>query len=195
MNRCKWPSERGRDRAHREVHRGRVRSRAAQDLSSTPARAGRSTALTPAACSLSTAVAPRKMYAGVAALTRLLGTPEACIGNVDRDGVRAFAFISGCAPARLRSRGASGQPKPLRLARQVRAYDVMGNESHDNARLFWAKAQRTWLPPQTEARRFSTRYRPRNQSSRRKSMRIGLVSQEACDETAPVLVRWVPRRP
>jgi hypothetical protein len=70
--------------------------------------------------------APRKMYAGVAALTRLLGTPRECVGSLDRDGLRAYAFNSGDRTVAIAWRG-SGQPKPLKLGSGQRAYDVMGN--------------------------------------------------------------------
>jgi hypothetical protein len=71
--------------------------------------------------------APRKMYAAVAALTRLFGTPEECIGRVDGNGVRAYAFAGGDRAVAIAWRG-GGRPRPLRLAAGLRAYDVMGNE-------------------------------------------------------------------
>jgi hypothetical protein len=71
--------------------------------------------------------APRKMYAGVAALTRLLGTPQECIGRVNRNGVRAYAFNSDERAVAIAWRG-DGPVRPLKLAAGLRAYDVMGNE-------------------------------------------------------------------
>lgn len=72
--------------------------------------------------------APRKMYAGVAALTRLLGTPQECIGHVDRNGVKGYAFKVGERAVAIAWRS-DGRPAPLKLAPGQRAYDVMGNES------------------------------------------------------------------
>jgi hypothetical protein len=71
--------------------------------------------------------APRKMYAGVAALTRLLGAPSKCIGRVDRNGLRAYAFASGDRAVAIAWCG-DGRSKPLQLAPAQRAYDVMGNQ-------------------------------------------------------------------
>ena len=71
--------------------------------------------------------APRKMYAGVAALTRLLGTPETCLGSVDRDGLRAYAFASRGQAVAVAWRS-GGAPRAVTLAAGQRAFDVMGNE-------------------------------------------------------------------
>ena len=66
------------------------------------------------------------MYAGVAALTNLLGVPEACERVVDRDGLLAYAF-------RARGRTVAvawcraGMTRRVDLDPAGRAYDVMGN--------------------------------------------------------------------
>ncbi len=70
--------------------------------------------------------APRKMYAGVAALSRLFGVPDEFVKQVNRDGLSAYVFrakgrgvaIAWCAP---------GWTKSLKLASKVEAYDIMGN--------------------------------------------------------------------
>ena len=70
--------------------------------------------------------APRKMYAGVAALTRLLGVPDECVKTIHTDGVSAYIFRvkDRAAAIAWREAGRSGK---LKLAAQVRAYDIMGN--------------------------------------------------------------------
>jgi len=71
--------------------------------------------------------APRKMYAGVAALNRLLGVPDECVKTVHDDVLLAYVF-------RTRDRAVAiawceaGQSRKLKLARSVHAYDIMGNE-------------------------------------------------------------------
>ena len=70
--------------------------------------------------------APRKMYAGVAALTRLLGVPDECVKTVHADGLCAYVFqakdrlvaIAWC------EAGKSRKLKPLPA---VQAFDIMGN--------------------------------------------------------------------
>jgi len=70
--------------------------------------------------------APRKMYAGVAALTRLLGVPDECVKTLHSDGLAAYVFrvkdravaVAWCEPGRSRR---------LKLAPTVQAYDIMGN--------------------------------------------------------------------
>lgn len=69
---------------------------------------------------------PRKMYPGVAALTRLLGVPDECVKAIHADGLCAYVFrakdrlvaIAWCEPGRSRK---------LKPAPAVQAYDIMGN--------------------------------------------------------------------
>jgi hypothetical protein len=70
--------------------------------------------------------APRKMYAGVAALTRLLGVPDECVNTAHDDGLAAYVFrakdrfvaIAWCE---------AGKSRRLKSAPTVQAYDIMGN--------------------------------------------------------------------
>jgi hypothetical protein len=70
--------------------------------------------------------APRKMYAGVSALTRLLGLPDECVKTVHEDGLAAYVF-------RVKDRAVAiawceaGQSRKLKPAGGVQAYDIMGN--------------------------------------------------------------------
>ncbi len=71
--------------------------------------------------------APRKMYPGIAALTRLLGVPEECIKAVNREDLQAYVFRGKENTVAIAWCGV-GQSQPLTLAAGARAYDVMGNE-------------------------------------------------------------------
>ena len=71
--------------------------------------------------------APRKMYAGVAALTRLFGVPEECVKAVNRDDLRAYVFRGKDREVAVAWCGAD-QKRRLTLAASVQAYDIMGNE-------------------------------------------------------------------
>ena len=70
--------------------------------------------------------APRKMYPGVAALTRLLGVPDECVKTLHSDGLLAYVFrvkgravaIAWCEP---------GRSQRLKLSGEVKACDLMGN--------------------------------------------------------------------
>ena len=76
--------------------------------------------------------APRKMYAGVAALTRLLGVPDECVRTIHTDGLVAYVFqvkdrvvaIAWCE---------AGRSQKLKSAPNVQAYDIMGNSLPLNA--------------------------------------------------------------
>ncbi|MCX7009297.1 MAG: hypothetical protein NTY53_18965 [Kiritimatiellaeota bacterium] len=71
--------------------------------------------------------APRKMYAGVAALTRLLGVPESCALAVEHADVRAYVFCKQNGAVAIAWSGAE-QPAELKLPEGVHAFDLMGNE-------------------------------------------------------------------
>ncbi|HVM46739.1 MAG TPA: hypothetical protein VMU04_01880 [Candidatus Acidoferrum sp.] len=70
--------------------------------------------------------APRKMYPGVAVLSRLLGIPDQCVKIVRSDGLLAYVFnvqdravaVAWCTP---------GHARNVRLSRAVQACDIMGN--------------------------------------------------------------------
>ena len=70
--------------------------------------------------------APRKMYAGVAALTRLLGVPDECIKTVHADGLAAYVF-------RVKARAVAiawceaGHSRKLVSDKGAQVYDIMGN--------------------------------------------------------------------
>ena len=70
---------------------------------------------------------PRKMYAGIAMLTRLLGVPDECVKKITAGGLQAYIF-------RVKNRAVAiawrepGREQTLKLAARVRAYDIMGNE-------------------------------------------------------------------
>jgi hypothetical protein len=70
---------------------------------------------------------PRKMYAGMAALSRLLGVPEECAGTVARGDLRAYVFR---VPGRAVAIAWCGDEAPRTFTRPagVQVFDVMGNE-------------------------------------------------------------------
>ena len=76
--------------------------------------------------------APRRMYAGVAALTRLLGVPEACERMVNRDGTIAYFFRTGGKTLAIAWRTGEGK-KPLKPVPGVTVRDIMGNPVEANA--------------------------------------------------------------
>jgi len=71
--------------------------------------------------------APRKMLAGVATLTRLLGVPDEFVRQVKHGSLTAYVFrrqdrwiiVAWCS---------AGQTEVLSLNSNTRAYDIMGNE-------------------------------------------------------------------
>ncbi len=70
--------------------------------------------------------APRKMYAGVAALTELLGVPDECVRTIHDGSLRAYIF-------RVKNRSAaiawsSNEPRQLKPVPGVQICDIMGNE-------------------------------------------------------------------
>jgi hypothetical protein len=70
--------------------------------------------------------APRRMFAGVAALTRLLGVPEACERIVIRDGTCAYLFRAGGRSLAIAWRSGEGS-RPLKPVAGVTVHDIMGN--------------------------------------------------------------------
>jgi hypothetical protein len=76
--------------------------------------------------------APRRMYAGVAALTRLLGMPEATERIVNRGGTRAYFFRSSGGTLAIAWRIEEGQ-EPLKPVSGVAVRDIMGNRVQADA--------------------------------------------------------------
>ncbi len=70
--------------------------------------------------------APRRMFAGVAALTKLLGVPEACERIVSRDDTCAYCFRTGGQTLAIVWRTGDGT-KPLQSVAGVTVRDIMGN--------------------------------------------------------------------
>ena len=70
--------------------------------------------------------APRRMYAGVAALTKLLGVPETCERIVKRNGANAYFFRTGDNTLAI-AWGTEEGEQPLKSVRGVAVRDIMGN--------------------------------------------------------------------
>jgi hypothetical protein len=75
--------------------------------------------------------APRRMYAGVAALTKLLGVPETCQRIVNREGAIAYIFRSGGRTVAIAWRS-SEREVPLTPVPGVDVRDIMGNPVEAN---------------------------------------------------------------
>lgn len=76
--------------------------------------------------------APRRMYAGVAALTKLLGVPETCQRIVNREGAIAYFFRSGGKSVAIAWSSSEGKV-PLTPVPGVDVRDIMGNPVETNA--------------------------------------------------------------
>ncbi len=70
--------------------------------------------------------APRKMYPGVAVLSRLLGVPNKCLGRLNSSGARAFVFQSNAGATAITWAEPDARCS-LKLPKSVRALDIMGN--------------------------------------------------------------------
>ncbi len=80
---------------------------------------------------------PRKMYPAVAALTRLLGTPDECLGTISQGEARAYLFRRG-----ERSVAVAWTVSPrgfaLKDAPRVNVFDIMGNRIKGRAHVLGA---------------------------------------------------------
>lgn len=71
--------------------------------------------------------APRKMYAGVSALTRLLGVPDACVKILNDGGLYAAVFRAKDRAVAV-AWATDEKARTLKPGAGTRAFDVMGNE-------------------------------------------------------------------
>jgi hypothetical protein len=71
------------------------------------------------------------MYAGVAALTKLLGVPETCQRIVNREGAIAYIFRSGGGTVAIAWRSSESKI-PLKRVPGVDVRDIMGNPVEAN---------------------------------------------------------------
>jgi hypothetical protein len=125
MNRCRWPSERAATE-HLVKFAAVSFAHGVRKVFFHAGTCGRINGPDAGGVLFEYGGTPRKMYAGVAALTRLLGVPDECVRILDRDGLHAYAFrvrdrtvaVAWCEPGRTR-----------RVARGdgCQAYDIMGN--------------------------------------------------------------------
>jgi hypothetical protein len=67
---------------------------------------------------------PRKMYVAVAALNRLLGTPDESLGTLTQGAARVFLFRRGNQTVGL---AWSSEPILISLPQGIRACDILGN--------------------------------------------------------------------
>lgn len=73
--------------------------------------------------------APRKMYPAVAALTALLGTPDASAGSVSEGGLRGYVFKGRAGAVGI---AWTEKARKIALAGGVEAIDMMGNPVEEN---------------------------------------------------------------
>lgn len=69
---------------------------------------------------------PRKMYAATAALTRLLGTPDQCLGTISGQDVKAYLFRTGSRCVAI-VWTMDGREQTITLSPDLKSFDVMGN--------------------------------------------------------------------
>lgn len=126
MNLCRWPSERAATE-HIVKFTAVALAHGVRRIFFHAGSAGRINRPDASGVLFEYGGAPRKMYAGVAALSRCLGVPDAFLGKVERGGFRAYVFrtknqvvaVAWCP---------SGQTRGILLPPGLQAYDIMGNE-------------------------------------------------------------------
>ena len=57
----------------------------------------------------------------------LVGVPDACVQSINRDGICACVFRTGSRTIAVAWRS-DGKTVPLKFGKNLRAFDVMGNE-------------------------------------------------------------------
>ena len=125
MNRCRWPSERAA--TEHMVKFGAVSfAHGVRKIFFHAGTCGTINGPDAGGVLFTYGGAPRKMYAGIAVLTRLLGVPDECVRMVHDEGLVAYVF-------RAKNRAVaiawceSGRSRKLKLASAVQTYDIMGN--------------------------------------------------------------------
>jgi Carbohydrate binding domain/Glycosyl hydrolase catalytic core len=125
MNRCRWPSERAATE-HIVKFAAVGFGHGLRKIFFHAGTAGRINGADAGGVLFEYGGAPRTMYAGIAAFTRLVGVPEACLGVVDRDGLHAYVFrTQGRVVAVVWSSGELS--RTLATGPGVEALDMMGN--------------------------------------------------------------------
>ncbi len=131
MNRCRWPSERAATE-HIVKFTAVSFARGVRKIFFHAGTCGTINGPDAGGVLFEYGGAPRKMYAGVAALTRLLGVPDECVRIVHVDGLVAYVF-------RMKDRAVAiawceaGQSRKLKPSGGVQAFDIMGNSLSLNA--------------------------------------------------------------
>jgi hypothetical protein len=126
MNRCRWPSERAATE-HLVKFAAVSAGHGVRKVFFHAGACGRINGPDEGGVLFEYGGAPRKMYAGVAAHSRLLGVPDECVRIRNEDGLHAYAFrvrdhhvaVAWCEPGRSRR---------VARAEGCQAYDIMGNE-------------------------------------------------------------------
>ena len=125
MNRCRWPSERAATE-HIVKFTAVSFAHGARKIFFHAGTCGTINGPDAGGVLFTYGGAPRKMYAGIAVLTRLLGVPDECVKTMHDDGLVAYIF-------RAKDRAVAiawcedGRSRKLKLAPAVQACDIMGN--------------------------------------------------------------------
>jgi hypothetical protein len=125
MNRCKWPSERAATE-HIAKFTAIAFAHGVRKLFFHAGTCGLINHTDAGGVLFEYGGTPRKMYAGAAALNRLLGVPESCALAIERDDLRAYVFQRQGAAVAVVWSGAE-RPTALHLPEGVQAFDIMGN--------------------------------------------------------------------
>ncbi len=131
MNRCRWPSERAATE-HIVKFTAVAFAHGVRKIFFHAGTCGPINGVDAGGVLFEYGGAPRRMYAGVAALTKLLGVPEACERIVNRDGTSAYCFRTGGRTLALAWRTGEGS-KPLKPVEGITVRDLMGNPIEVNA--------------------------------------------------------------
>jgi len=125
MNRCRWPSERAATE-HIVKFTAVAFAHGVRKIFFHAGTCGTINSADAGGVLFEYGGAPRRMYAGVAALTKLLGVPEACERIVSRDDTTAYLFRTGGRTLAIAWRTREGT-RPLKPVAGVTVRDIMGN--------------------------------------------------------------------
>lgn len=126
MNRCRWPSERAATE-HIVKFTAVAFAHGVRKIFFHAGTCGTINGPDAAGVLFEYGGTPRKMYCGVATLTRLLGVPDRCISQIVHEGTRVYSFESAGRVVSI-AWAAPEHPARLKLGPTVKACDMMGNE-------------------------------------------------------------------
>ena len=126
MNRCRWPSERAATE-HIVKYTAVAFAHGVRKIFFHAGTCGTINGSDAGGVLFEYGGAPRRMYPGVAVLTKQLGVPEACERIVNRDGTCAYLFRTAGQTLAIAWRSGA-ENKPVKPVEGVTVCDIMGNE-------------------------------------------------------------------